>query len=586
MTTYFALTIGPIYETISSARTTREMWASSYLFSYFIRQLVDKFEQKGMEILLPSPAYVTHKNYHGAGIYPDRVIAKSTLKQKDVQDIIDKIIEKLSEDILKHFNSRHKVITHSFKVNATINQQDGILDYLNKYLRIYYLSKELDENTDNIINMLYPYLDAMELQPRILPAEKFPATIYKRLLEIAASKASIQTSPLRLFTDLINGSFLIDDGLGTQEERKMNSHDPKRHFNTMNEIATAELKYISKNRYAEFEAAVQSEINETWQVEIEKDRISEKEGKGEMETMQILRNNFQNEFKTYHNYMAIIHGDGDNVGKIIKNMTNVKVQNVKIGQEEALKAFSKMLTGYAVEATKIVADYGATPVYIGGDDLFFFAPVASINKVTNQWMTILDLIAELDELFNSLIRDQTIYDWGLAADRKPSLSFGISITYRKFPLYEARNMSYSLMKYSAKEELGRNAVATTLLKASGHDISFGFSKKNPFVFEKIRELIHARVDTKENFINSITYKLESLKKVIIPISGDAERVKNFFKNNFNENYKANVSFYESLEEFIVMLADQNSPSVLNDYNYDLLYGTLRFIHFLRSNEKE
>jgi len=586
MTTYFALTIGPIYETISSARTTREMWASSYIFSYIIRQLVDQFRHAGMDILLPSPNFINNQNFQGAGIYPDRIIAKSSLSQTTVQKIISDIISQLSTDILKHFNKRSDVIEHFFIAQTSNNQQDGIQEYLNKYLRIYYLCKELNKDNDNIINTLYPFLDSMDLQPRILPKESFPATIYKRILTIAPLKASIRTSPLRLFTDLVNWSFLIDDGFGTPEERKKNNHDEKRHFSTLSEIATVELKQINKERYSVFETAVQNEINEIWQVEIEKERIADKEEKHGIDIMQILKNNFQKEFRTYHNYLAIVHGDGDNVGKIIKRMTDVKVGKAIISQEEALKAFSNMLTGYAVEATNVITNYGATPVYVGGDDLFFFAPVASINKITNQWLTILDLVAELDGLFNSMIRNQTKYDWGLTEDEKPSLSFGISITYRKFPLYEARNMSYSLMKYTAKEKLGRNAVATTLLKASGHEVSFGFSKKDPLVFNKIRELIHTRINTKENFINSITYKLESLKHVIVPISSDATRVRSFFKNNFNENYNANISFYESLEEFIIVMAGYNSPPILTSDNYDLLYGILRFIHFIRSNEKE
>jgi CRISPR-associated protein Cmr2 len=586
MTTYFALTIGPIYETISSSRTTREMWASSYLFSYTIRQLVDEFENNKMEILLPSPAYVTHKNYHGAGIYPDRIIAKSTLSRKEVQDIIDEIIQKLAKDILNHFDKRNDAITHSFILRSNANKQDGVIDYLNKYLRIYYLCKDLDEKTDNIIRTIYPCLDSLELQPRILPSEDFPVTTYERIKRVAPSKSGIKSSPLRLFTDLVNNSFLIDDGLGTALERATMQLDPKRHFSTINEIATAELKQIRESDYAKFETVVKAEINETWQEVIERERQRDKNGIIELDSMDLLKDLFADEYKTYHNYIAIIHGDGDNVGKIIKSMTNVKDQNGQfIEQETALKAFSKMLTGYAVEATELVADYGATPVYIGGDDLFFFAPVASKNKSLNQWMTIFDLISKLDELFNSLIRDQTIYDWGLAPDEKPSLSFGISITYRKFPLYEARNISYSLMK-TAKDDLGRNAVAVSILKASGHEIPLGFSKKDISIFDKIRELIRIRVDSKENFINSITFKLESQKKVLVPVSGDAERVKNFFQNNFNENYKANVSFYESLEEFIVMLACQDSPAIMNDENYKLLYGVLRFIHFLRSNEKE
>jgi len=585
---YFALTIGPIYETISSARTTREMWASSYLFSYIVKQLVEKFEQAGMEILLPSPNYLKSKNFRGAGIYPDRIIAKSICTQDQSQKIIDEILNQFSKDIFSHLNKRKDVISHSFNVKASSGLQDGIQEYLQKYLKIYYLCKELDENNDNIINTLYPYLDAMELQSRILPTEDFPDTIYKRLLERSPSKAKIQTSPLRLFTDLVNNSFLIDDGLGTKIERERLRLPEKRNFSTLNEIATSELKQLNENLYKRFEDAVKVEINETWQAEIERERKLEKEGNNEIESMRILKSDFANEYKTYHNYMAIVHGDGDNVGKIIKNMMDVKDQNGnKLSQIDALKAFSEILTGYAVAATEIVANYGATPVYIGGDDLFFFAPVASKNRNNNSWMCIYDLIAELDTLFNSKIRDQKQYNFGLPPDKQPSLSYGISITYRKFPLYEARNISYALMKYTAKEKFKRNAVATTLLKSSGHDISFGISKKDPAVFQCFLDLIHARILSNENFINSITYKLESLKGVLVPISNDPDRVKNFFMNNFNENYKANIEFYEALERFIVLMSSQNTANyLLSTDDYDLLYGTLRFIHFLKSKEKE
>ncbi len=588
MSTYFALTIGPIYETISSARTTREMWASSYMFSYIIKHLVEDLKNEGMDILLPCPDFVHTRNYVGAGIYPDRIIAKSNCTQENVHKIIDEILKRFAENIMHHLDKKNHLISHSFSVNGSASQQDGILDYLQRYIRVYYICKELDENKDNIINSLYPFLDSLELTPRVLQTENFPETTYIRLLENSFSKAHIRISPLRLFTDLVNSSFLIDDGLGTAEERRRLVLPPKRNFSTLNEIATVELKQINPDSYKEFEDAVQDEINETWQVEIEKDRISSVEGKTEFDNIQILRNKFGDKFKTYHNYMAIVHADGDNVGKIIKSMTNVRdSQNNIVNQEVALKAFSKILTNYSIDATKLIADYGATPVYIGGDDLFFFAPVASLKKSTNQWMNIFDLISELDILFNSKIRDQTEYQYGLPADKQPSLSYGISITYRKFPLYEARNISYFLMKYTAKEKMKRNAIGITLLKSSGHDISFEISKKQPEVFIKFLTLIQSRINTKENFINSITYKLASLKEILIQISGNQDRLRSFFKNNFNENYNANKTFYEALEDFILNMSVQNLPAtLLSEDNYSLLYGTLRYIHFLRSNEKE
>ena len=575
MSTYFALTIGPIYDTISSARTTREMWASSYLFSYIVRQLVEQFDHAGMEILLPLHTESDLSEKHGAGIYPDRIIAKmNSCTKQSIETIIDDTVEQFSLNIYQHLNSRNDVVTHSFNVLQSdsakkVGIQDGIKDYLLKYIRLYYLAKELNKG-DNISKNLYPYLDVMDLQPRILPPENFPDSVYFN--KQTGERLSIKTSPLRVFTDLINNSFLIEDGFGKKE-----------HIKSLNEIATVELQRIDGKRYGSFQKLVKEELTETWQLANAFGKKSSEKRDKEEEAMNELRKNFTNEFKAYHNYIAIVQADGDNIGAIIKQM-NVADNKGEFNQENNLKTFSKMLSSFSDEATKLVVKYGGTPVYMGGDDIFFFAPVACRKDKNSDMESIFDLVDILNKKFIEEVRDPATLAFN--PDIKPSLSFGISVTYRKFPLYEARNIAYNLMK-KAKEVPDKNTVAITLLKASGHDISFMFAKDEPDIFNKIIEMTHTRVNTKENFINSITYKLDSLKKVLVPVSGDKERVKNFFKNNFNENYKDNKSFYESLEEFIVLLANKNKPSsILNDEDYKLLYGVLRFIHFLRSNEKE
>ena len=54
MTTYLAITIGPIYATIQQARRTRELWAASYVFSLLMRELLEVLkDEKIGELLAP-----------------------------------------------------------------------------------------------------------------------------------------------------------------------------------------------------------------------------------------------------------------------------------------------------------------------------------------------------------------------------------------------------------------------------------------------------------------------------------------------------------------------------------------------------
>jgi len=578
---FFALTIGPIVDTISSARTTREMWASSYLFSYIIKKLVESFDRIGMDILLPSREFINKNTYCGAGIYPDRIIAGSSLSKKDIEKEIKDVISDLSSNIFKHLKSRSgKVYKGKIVLDVDyIFTEKEINDYLNEYLRIYYFQKEL-KSDENIIDTLYPYLDVMELQPRILKTEDRKSVLLP-FLKNSLSKAEIYSSPLRIFTDLVNSSFLIDDGYGNSEERMKNGLSPKRRLSTISEIATAQLKNISEKRYEDFENAIQNEIKELWQLDI----LAEQQKQPKKSAINILKNNFKEEYRTYHNYMAVVTADGDKIGSIIKSLTNATIQGQnETTQKDAIKKFSYLLSDFAVKATKIIDSYGATPVYIGGEDLFFFAPVVGRDTQEGETQTVFDLIKTLDSLFDQVINKQTEIDFGLKEGEGPTLSFGISITYYKFPLYEAKNMSYHLLFNIAKEQMGRNAIATTIIKNSGHNISFEISKKDGALFDKFLKLVKDRISTKDNFINSVTYKLDSFKAILSRIAGDKSRVESLLKNNFNENYYANLSFYQSLRDYIVEIA--KAKDGLTEAGYRLLYGTLRFIHFIRSNEKE
>jgi len=91
------------------------------------------------------------------------------------------------------------------------------------------------------------------------------------------------------------------------------------------------------------------------------------------------------------------------------------------------------------------------------------------------------------------------------------------------------------------------------------------------------------------FLNSFTYKLETQGTLLIQIANDEHRLEHFFKNYFNEDYKQNHSFFEEISHLIKLLSDQKPTQKkerLNKEDLELIYGILRFVHFIKSEDKD
>src|SRR5690606_32717211 len=108
---------------------------------------------------------------------------------------------------------------------------------------------------------------------------------------------------------------------------------------------------------------------------------------------------------------------------------------------------------------KLISSYGGVPVYIGGDDALFFAPVRYGEK------DIYMLIDQIDEAFHKSLTEAGI-------SNKPSLSVGISIAYYKHPLVEnlerSRDKLFGKAKNFQFKNGKKNAVACLVQKHSGH----------------------------------------------------------------------------------------------------------------------
>ena len=124
----------------------------------------------------------------------------------------------------------------------------------------------------------------------------------------------------------------------------------------------------------------------------------------------------------YQRYIAIVKADGDSMGDAFSN----------VGKSQDLSA---ALFEFNKAVTKKITEYNGLSVYIGGDDLLFFAPIYTESG------SIFSLLQELDEAFHDSIKkkcpDLTDH---------PTLSFGVSITYYKYPMFEALSLADKLLE--------------------------------------------------------------------------------------------------------------------------------------------
>ena len=207
-----------------------------------------------------------------------------------------------------------------------------------------------------------------------------------------------------------------------------------------------------------------------------------------------LKANKELKERSHHRYFCIVQADGDNVGKTVshKDLKDGEVLNI-----------SNALVHFGIEASKIIENYGGIPVYAGGDDLLFIAPV--IGKDNSHIFTLLDTIEE--KAFNEV--HDVVSGLGLKDDEgndiEASLSFGVSITYYKYPLYEALESARNLLFGKAKRIKQKKAVAWSLRKHSGGTFEAAFSRKDQKLKEQFAALIAATTD--DDTVSAVAHKI-------------------------------------------------------------------------------
>lgn len=266
-------------------------------------------------------------------------------------------------------------------------------------------------------------------------------------------------------------------------------------------------------------------------------------------------------------YYAIVQADGDNMGNVINGIDDKNPGTLE-EQEQRITAFSTKCMKYTSESTTQVEAYGGVMLYAGGDDLLFLAPLMSNDGQSNIF-SLCETISE-EAFHESFYGEQDNY-----GEKNPSISFGVSINYYKFPLYEAFIDARTLLFGVAKNFGEKNNVAIKLNKASGQTSSFvccmetlrkkgiqsdTTQESNIILYDAIKDLVKETYskenDDKNSLMHSLVYHIDKQKALFDEALKDEKLIANVFANAFdNDGQKAYASYIAKIKAIATQLKD-------------------------------
>lgn len=601
--TYLALTIGPLYKTLSSAKSTKGIWGASYLFSYLMKQIIEKFVEKANEppaFLMPYIEYEAsgrikwdQSTAPRVGLIPDRFIAESKDGDFDnLQSAIDEVLVNFSKrtagSLINHFtNIRERGISDrkaDYQKSGKDLLEAYILDYLKSYFQAYSIEMEFEQG--NPILDIQKTLDYLELESKIVQKEEYP--FIRDLLENCYY------------------NFMVYDEFGNDID-----------FPSTIEIAAQQFKFESSSDFVEQVNEILSKTD---------DAKSQERFIKSLKNRSLFR---ETEFKQHHKYITVVQADGDNLGYFIKTIYETYPDVKKAN--EVFRSFSYNLLTFDRCVVSLVEAFGGTNIYAGGDDLLFFAPTMVTNNLTDfnfnnilsnnrneglinainrifygqpNGKTVFWLIDKIDQIFDFFITKNSLFTDVLSRatseGKIPSMSYGVALSYYKFPLNEALENSNSLL-FDLAKRTSKNAVSYSVLKHSGQYFGTTFLKDSNS-YQRFSTLLSDQMND-DVFLTSVMHKLDDQHVLIDNIAAfmpeepqpeqSVDRLSQFFKNNFNEMVHKETSKAHFLTKVrnLVQAVFTEPPSngdsgYSADQKMEKIYASLRFIHFIKASDKD
>ena len=414
-------TLGPIVDTFELVEKPAGLWAASYTFSWLCRAILENLLTAkdscpdAKDVVSPAVALDESGNVKLNPLYAPPGATPDELALQGVGLLHDRIVV-----IGDHVGSMKTAIDKAIGTLAEIIADVGgakceeVKPWLREYLRIPAAVIELGSPSANPLTAAGKLISAMELEPSFPAVETVNhiLSVFRNTDDAGSENAKVLKYRKRLIPE-------ADDKTEWIVAKKENPSNPL----SLEELAEC-------NGY------------------------SPKDGRGEK----------------YRNYYAVIQSDGDSLGALLRQL-----------DQEGAKEFSRRAIVFAGTCANLVRQYGGMPIYAGGDDLLAIVPL--FGCIEKKGMTVLGLVEEINKAFYKAFYDVFIKKAGNEMARQlgedgpsrldalPTLSFGISVQYKKSPLYEALEAARRLLENDAKTGK-KNAVAIEVAKHSGQTHKF------------------------------------------------------------------------------------------------------------------
>ena len=455
-----------------------------------------------------SPAKLQTKK-NSVGLYPDRLFFKG-----------DGIV--IQEVIAAAFDK--------FQKETNLN-----ITTIRNYFNVMSITDCVSNNSDSeAVNKLNRKLDVIELCSRPISSDA--------IIEVSNLIKNVYTSSLF----------------------KVAFDENKFPIGTLGEIATYELKKDDEKSWNE--AKDSGQLIERMNEQLPADyKIFEEDN-----FYQSLKALFWKKYKSYHKYICIVQADGDNMGKVVSNVPDNKLQDL-----------SESLLNFGTSACEKIKTFGGLPIYAGGDDLLFIAPVKSFGD-----KTIFDLLVEIDSEYKMIEDKVESYELEEKGQKLlTSMSYGLSITYYKYPLYEALETARNLLFIDAKTKVtGKNAVAWNLQRHSGSSFCGRFSKTGE-IYSHFKEIVSQSVD--DNIVSAVAHKIRHNESLLEIVRTDkehvTERVDAFYKKIMEIEAKnpQESQYLEATKTMLLTLFKQDGSI---DDIVKTMYGMLCTAKFINGEE--
>ncbi len=533
MKSYTALTIGPIYQTITEAKRSRAKWAASYFFSWFNKQVLAKVKAKGIKALLPADDKIYKTNY-GSGLYADRLYFITNDKAK-IEGIVNVVKKEIAEDIEKH------------------TKQTNVITFLNQYLNIHILKIDLTnyqfKEGEFTLSVLNRQLDQAELKQNLpFKYNENPLQAYFQL---------------KIATNDNQKTLLVEDAF----------MEGGRYFQSMAEITAATLLRLNAPEFA-------TTLYESFSKEdfIFLDKLIE-----------------ESVFKHYphHKYYAILYADGDNIGKLLQALNKSNKEKELKEFSTALFEFGEKTdqTIYYYGGNGIFL--GGEDILAFCPLACYEDRETAEDKDKRITKTIFQLIKEIDHNWKQTVQKIAIEN-NIAI---PTLSYGIQIAYHKYPLKEAMTAAHQLMDEAknTKKHPCKNTIGISFRKHSGQTMKAFIEKSKTcsyenlvdFISKKCREIEYKPItenktvkSTNERLLSGMMHRLQDATfQILLEQSIKTQNLDAFFENSFNEQiHKDNKTFMDDLKTLL--------KKTFNDYSeekaFKIVYLILRLTHFINA----